>query len=390
MSDPRRAITVVRAEIAGLPALIRDQLAAVWPVVQALVDRLPIEAIPQVVLTGCGDSYFAGVAARRAFEHYSGLPARAIGALDLARYDVDTLLPGTLVLAVSYSGQVARTVEAARNAAYVGATVVAVTGHPERCLAQTAGRTLPLSIPSLGYSLGTSTYAGLLVALYLLALALGQRRGVIAATRVEALLDELRAAATVVDGAIAASSDPLQAYADRLVSDGTETVLFLGAGPNEASALFGAAKLFEGAQLNGVAQNIEEWAHAQYFISGPASRTVLLAPRGRALDRAREIAAEMRFIDTPFLVITDDAPEDWRALTPDVVALPGGVPELFSPLLFAAPLSLLGYYLAAARGKQSYNFPSPAHEREHYQTLHESAFRDLETLTPRGSGGHEG
>jgi len=383
VSDPRRAISVVREEIAGLPAVIRDQIATVWPAVRALLDDLPIETIPGVVLTGCGDSYFAGLAARRAFEHYSGLPARAIGALDLARYDVDTLPPGTLVLAVSYSGQVARTVEAARNAAYVSATVVAITGHPERRLAATAGRVLPLAIPSPGYSLGTSTYAGLLLALYLLAIGLGQRRGVLTADRAQSLVDELRAMAVPVEGAIAASSDSLRDYAARLASDGTETVLFLGAGPNEASALFGAAKLFEGAQLNGVAQNTEEWAHAQYFISGPASRTVLLAPRGRSLDRAIEIATEMRFIGTPFLVITDDAPDRWRALTPEVVALPAGGPEMFSPLLLTVPLSLLGYELAVARGKQSYNFASPEHEREHYQTLHESAFRDLSTLPRR-------
>jgi len=45
--------------------------------------------------------------------------------------------------------------------------------------------------------------------------------------------------------------------------------------------------------------------------------------------------------------------------------------------LFAVPLSLLGYYLSMARGKASYNFPSDEHEREHYDTLHNSHFRDL-------------
>jgi glucosamine 6-phosphate synthetase-like amidotransferase/phosphosugar isomerase protein len=154
-------------------------------------------------------------------------------------------------------------------------------------------------------------------------------------------------------------------------------VVFLGAGPNYASALFGAAKLFEGAQLHGVTQNTEEWAHTQYFISGPSTRTVLLAPRGRSLERAFEIATEMRFIETPFLAITDDAPERWQALTPRVLALPAGIREPFSPLLFAVPLSQLGYHLAKARGKQSYNFPSAEREREHYRTLHESVFRDM-------------
>jgi glucosamine 6-phosphate synthetase-like amidotransferase/phosphosugar isomerase protein len=129
--------------------------------------------------------------------------------------------------------------------------------------------------------------------------------------------------------------------------------------------------------MHGIAQQTEEWAHTQYFISGPNTRTVLLASRGRSLDRAGEIATEMRFIETPFLVITDDAPERWRVLSPRVLALPSEIREPFSPLLFAAPLSQLGYYLAKARGKQSYNFPSAEREREHYQTLHESTFRDL-------------
>jgi len=407
--DPRRDIAVVRDEIAGLPALILDQAATSWEEVQTLLDDLDADrsaaaglpAIPRVVLTGCGDSLFAGMAARWAFERYAGLPAEAIEALDLARYYVDTLPRGTLVLPVSYSGQVARTVEAARNAAHFGATVVAVTGRPERRLGQTAARMLPVRVPSLGYSLGTSTYAGLLLALYLLALGLGQRRGVLTGAQVDALLDSLRAAGAATETAIAATTGPIHNYVAGLT--GVEAALFLGGGPNYASALFGAAKLFEGAQMDGQAQNIEEWAHAQYFISGPngSGRTIVLAPRGRALDRAREIATELRFIDAPFAVITDDDPAAWRELTPDVFALSaaqqggrkglsaaqqGGrrglsasrVPEVFSPLLFTAPLSLLGYELAVARGKQSYNFASPAHEEEHYHTLHESAFRDLD------------
>jgi glucosamine--fructose-6-phosphate aminotransferase (isomerizing) len=210
---------------------------------------------------------------------------------------------------------------------------------------------------------------------YLLALGLGQRRGVQTAAQVTDHLAAMVRVADLATQAIAAGETLLPVQARWLAE--SDTILFLGAGPNYASALFGAAKLFEGAQLNGVAQNTEEWAHTQYFISSPTTRTVLLAPRGRALERAFEIATEMRFIETPFLLITDDTPERWQSLTPRVLALPAGVPEMFSPLLYAVPLSQLGYYLAKVRNKQSYNFPSAEREREHYQTLHESCFRDL-------------
>ena len=117
MSDSRRDINVVLEELAGVPAMIPSLIDKLWPRVQALLAELPMP-IPRVVLTGCGDSLFAGMAARWAFERYAGLPTEAIEALELARYHVDTLPPGTLVLPISYSGQVARTVEAARNAAH--------------------------------------------------------------------------------------------------------------------------------------------------------------------------------------------------------------------------------------------------------------------------------
>ena len=376
LADPRRDIGIMREEIAQLPALMRTQIDDTWQAVNSLLDTLDCAAIPRVVLTGCGDSYFAGLAARWAFERYAGLAAEAIEALDLARYHVDALPRGTLVLPISYSGLVARTVEAARNAAHFGATVVAITGRPERRLGQTAPRVLPVHIPSLGYSPGTSTYIGLLLAAYLTAIGLGERRGRLDGTQVRSLLGQLRAAADAVEQAIAHGHAILEAQAAWLA--GAEFVVFVGAGPNYASALFGAAKLFEGAQMHGVAQQTEEWAHEQYFVSDARTRTVLLAPAGRGLDRAREIAAEMRFIATPFLAITDDpAAAEWQTLTPRLCALPAGVAEIFSPLLFAVPLSLLGYYLSAARGKASYNFRSDEHEREHYETLHNSHFRDL-------------
>lgn len=373
--EAERAIDVVPTELAQVPAMIRTLVPDSWAAVQALLDDLDVAAIPRVVLTGCGDSLFAGMAARWAFERYGGVPAEAIEALDFARYAVDTIPPGSLVLPISYSGQVGRTIEAARNAQHFGATVVAITGRPERGLGQIAPRSLPVRVPSLGFSLGTSTYIGLMLAAYVLAIGVGRRRGALTGERADALLDTLTRAADLIETGLGTGEAELPAHAAWLAQ--REEILFLGAGPNHASALFGAAKLFEGAQLHGVTQHTEEWAHAQYFISGQDTRTVLLASRGRSLDRAFEIATEMRFIETPFLVITDDDPARWRTLTSRVLALPPGIGEPFSPLLFAAPLSQLGYYLAKLRGKQSYNFPSPEREREHYQTLHESAFRDL-------------
>jgi hypothetical protein len=53
-----------------------------------------------------------------------------------------------------------------------------------------------------------------------------------------------------------------------------------------------------------------------------------------------------------------------------VLPVAGGLPEEFTPVLCALPLSLVGFHLAELLGKRSYNFPSDAVRTEHYDTIH--------------------
>ena len=145
---------------------------------------------------------------------------------------------------------------------------------------------------------------------------------------------------------------------------------YLGAGPSKASALFGAAKLFEGPQRYGVAQDLEEWAHEQYFISGPATPIVVIAPDGPSFGRAQELLDEMRFIGA--------APSSSATAHPPVTAsselpIAPGSDEAASPLLTALPLAQIGFHVADVLGTHAYGFPSPEHEREHYETIHRDA-----------------
>ena len=85
-------------------------------------------------------------------------------------------------------------------------------------------------------------------------------------------------------------------------------VTFLGAGPNEATARFGAAKLFEASQQIALATNVEEWAHEEYFITRPGDPVVVVAPTGAARDRAWEILSELEFIRADATVVSDVEP----------------------------------------------------------------------------------
>jgi fructoselysine-6-P-deglycase FrlB-like protein len=353
-----RAIAVMRSEIETVPSVIADQSEALDARMAQLAASMA--GVDHLVLTGCGDSMFAAAASTLSFARHAGTDVTAIHAMELARYRVRYLPERTAVVCISYSGEVGRTIEAAAQARAFGHRTFALTGRKDGRLAAQADESVLLEVPTLGFSPGTSTYVAMVAALLRLSLALGQARGRdVAGPR--ASLDRVPELAR---DTLARTLEPARTLAGRLI--GRPWVSFAGAGPNEASARFGAAKMFEGPQILGVATNLEEWAHEEYFVTETGTPVIVVAPAGASFDRAREILDELAFVGAEAVLVSDEpAPEPatWLPLAP-------GLPEEFSPLLAALPLSLLGFFVSEATGKRSYNFPSEEAEREHYETIH--------------------
>ncbi len=357
----RRDISVMLEEIRTIPRVIADQMTAGAEGIDRLAESLADAGTEHLYIVGCGDSHFAGIGACLSFHKHAGLDAQAVHAMEMARYRVRYLPRASAVLCISYSGRVGRTIEAAAQARSFGHRVIALTGSPDGPLARQADDCLLIDVPTPGFSPGTSTYVAMQAALYDLALRWGRARGAEQGPARAALREIPALAAKAVTEAAA----PAEAVAARLA--GRSWVSFLGAGPSEASARFGAAKLVEGAQMLGVATNLEEWAHAEYFCSATGTPVVVIAPAGAASDRAAEILAELSYIGADAILVSDQSPAD-PAVTH--LPLPPGGAEEFAPAVAAVPLSLLGCFTAIAAGKRSYNFPSQDAEREHYETIH--------------------
>jgi len=340
---------IMREEIAMIPGLIQSQLETLGAPLRELAHILDRAQVSNLYLTGCGDSAFAGAAAVLAFRKHSGFHAEAVEALELARYRIRYLPAASAVVCLSFSGQVGRTVEVAVQARRFGHKVVAITGDTDSPLALAADHVVSLSVPTLGYSPGTSTYLAMLLAL--LQMAAGRSP-----------LDRIPELARET---LAAAEGPVSTLATRLAR--SSWIQFLGGGPNLASAAFGAAKLFEGPQMVGTTTNLEEWAHGEYFVTRPNAPVVVVAPSGASFDRAGEILSELDFIKADSVLVSDAVPAG-RPGT--LIPLAPGLAEEFSPLLAALPLSLLAYYIAKARGQGSFEFPSPEVAREHYETIH--------------------
>jgi glucosamine 6-phosphate synthetase-like amidotransferase/phosphosugar isomerase protein len=222
---------------------------------------------------------------------------------------------------------------------------------------------LLVDVPTLGFSPGTSTYVAMLCTLLRLAGALAELRG-----DAGELMPKLAGLPSQVESTIQATADACALAASALRP--ARWVAFLGAGPNEATARFGAAKLLEGAQQLGVATSIEEWAHEEYFVTSADDPVVLVNPSGAGHDRGEEILSELRFMAARPVVISD-RPLPGVAVTGELLLpLAEGVAEELSPVTACLPPALIGFHLARLAGKQSYNFSSDAAKDEHYQTIH--------------------
>jgi sugar/nucleoside kinase (ribokinase family)/fructoselysine-6-P-deglycase FrlB-like protein len=357
-------IDVMRREILTIPDVVADAVRDGEGHVTSLAERLRARGVEHLWLTGCGDSAFAGQAASLAFQRYGRLTPHPVHAVDLARYDVRFLPPRSAVIALSFSGKVGRTTEAAFQARRFGHRVIALTNNPDGQLAAESDELLPIDVPTLGFSPGTSTYVGMLTTLLRLAAGLGVTWGDRRA------LDALNALPDLAAKTLAECAGPAEAAAGALL--GSRWVAFLGAGPSEAAARFGAAKLFEGPQLVGVSTNVEEWAHEEYFVTSAGDPVVLVAPSGASHDRAMEVLDELRFIGARPVVVSDLDPGPGALHVPVTAA----GDESLSPVLTCLPLALLGFHLARLSGKKSYNFPSDEARTEHYDTIHRATIGD--------------
>ncbi len=347
-------VDMMREEIAMIPKLLAEQHGALAGSLHELASALTTGGIEHLYLVGCGDSAFAGAATALAFQKHAGIHAESVHALDFARYRVRYLPARSAVMCISFSGKVGRTIEAAIQATRFG--------HRSFALATDV---INLSVPTLGYSPGTSTYLAILAALLDLAIAWGEARGGDAA-RLSELRTLLRNVPDLARQTLEEANEPVQKVAERFVKH--DWLTFLGAGPNLATAHFGAAKMFEGPQKLGVATNIEEWAHEEYFVSGAGTPVFLVAPSGASFDRASEILSELNFIGANPVFVSDTRPLSEPGT---FIPLAPGLPEEFSPLLAALPLSLFAFYLSRASGQERFEFPGPEVAQEHYETIHQ-------------------
>ncbi|MDX1418226.1 MAG: SIS domain-containing protein [Candidatus Promineifilaceae bacterium] len=307
----------------------------------------------RVYITGCGDSYHAALNAELAFEQFAGLPCEPQAAMQFSRYTTPFLTNNSdfidLVIGVSVSGKVSRTIEAIELAKQAGILTVAVTGDQTAPLGRLVERVLDPQVPSLPPQQkgqiypGARSYVASQLSLFLIAIHLGHQRGHLDAIVANKLRQELVEMADLMEQTIALCAAPAKEAA--IAWRTAMNFVFCGSGPNLGTAAFSAAKMLEASGDEAIAQDMEEWAHLQYFAREEGTPTILISAAQRDADRTLEIATAATKIGRQVGFVAPESSKLAHSADKDFLfPLAGNTREAFSPLVACLPGLLFASY----------------------------------------------
>ncbi len=314
------------------------------------LDRPTLAAIDRVVILACGTSYYAGLVGKFLIEDLARMPVEVDYGSEF-RYRRPIVNARTLAVAITQSGETADTLGSLREAKRLGARSIAICNVVGSMATREADGTVYTHAgPEIGVA-STKAFTSQLVALHLLALALGQARQAVSDDMSRLIVGELNQLpirleqALTVDGAIEALSASIQTRRD---------CLYLGRGINYPIALEGALKLKEISYIHAEGYPAGEMKHGPIALIEDDLPVIVLAVDDGLFEKVVGNIQEAKARGGRIVAITNhgkaDAVRQMLSTGRDVVLEVPDAHPLMLPVLLTIPVQLLAYHVAVRRG----------------------------------------
>jgi len=302
-----------------------------------------LRAITRVVITACGTSWHAGMIGEYLIEELARIPVEVEYASEF-RYRNPILEPGTVVIAVSQSGETADTLAAMREAKRRGARVLGVCNVVGSTIARESGGGVYIHAgPEIGVA-STKAFTSQVAALALLTLYLG-RLGELSPELGAELTRELASIPDKIER-ILAGADKVKAIARAYARH--NNFLYLGRGYNFPVALEGALKLKEISYIHAEGYPAAEMKHGPIALIDENMPVVFICTQDSAYEKVLNNMEEVRARRGKIIAIASEGDEHVATKADHVLYIPRVLGPL-TPLLSVVPLQLLAYYIAVER-----------------------------------------
>ena len=304
--------------------------------------------VDKIIIIAAGTSFYAGMVAKYAIEHWCRIPVEVELASEF-RYRDPILTSDTLVVAISQSGETADTLQAIRHAREQRSKVLSICN--------TNGSTIPRESDGVIYThagpeIGVASTKGFLtqlVACYLLALYLAQVKGTRFGDEISQVMDQLERMPAHVQSVLDKAEEVYSLARDHV---GSRSVLFLGRHAGYPVALEGALKLKEIAYLHAEGFAAGELKHGPIaLVEEGLPILCVVPPRGRDQlhDKMLSGIQEVRARGARTLCLAEEGDTTIEPYADVLITLPR-VPVLLQPLVAVVPLQLFACELATQLG----------------------------------------
>jgi len=304
-----------------------------------------LKGIEAIQIIACGTSYHSAMVARYWFEELAGIPCQVEIASEF-RYRKSVVLPNSLLITISQSGETADTMAALMLSKELGykasLTICNVAGSSlvrESDMAYMMRAGVEIGVAS------TKAFTTQLVGLMLLVIKIAEYRGAS-----DELLDRLILGVEKLPAQIknALKLDPViealaQDFADK------NHALFLGRGSQYPIAMEGALKLKEISYIHAEAYAAGELKHGPLALIDSEMPVIVVAPDNDLLEKLKSNMEEVRARGGQLYVFADkDA--GFKNMDGIKVIEMDDIDNYMAPVLYTIPLQLLSYHVAIIKG----------------------------------------
>src|SRR5436190_9070637 len=308
--------------------------------------------LTSVKIAACGTSWHAGLAGKYMIESLARVPVDVDYASEF-RYRDPVLSETDLLIVISQSGETADTIAAMREAKQAGCKVLAICNVQGSMITREAdGTILTHAGPEIGVA-STKAFTCQMVALYLLAIYLGELRGKIDEARAKKLAQDLAELPLKIEQLLnnAESIEELSKEFFRV-----QDFLYLGRGINFPVSLEGALKLKEISYIHAEGYPAGEMKHGPNALIDEELPVVVINTReeGNAgselrYEKTHSNIVEVKARDGIIISLLTEGDTMSAQVSDHIIEIPP-TSDLLGPVLSIVPLQLLSYHIAVRRG----------------------------------------
>ena len=298
-----------------------------------------------ITIVACGTSYYAASVARYWIEDLVGIPCQVEIASEF-RYRKIAVMPNTLFVTITQSGETADTLAALRIAKEAGYfATLTICNVPTSSTVRESDLAVMLQVGTEVGVASTKAFTAQLINLLLLTLLLGRRRG-LAGDQEAKIVAGLRQLPDAIDSVLAL--DPAIAELAKQFIE-KHHALFLGRGSLYPVALEGALKLKEISYIHAEGYAAGELKHGPLALVDDDMPVIAVAPNDDLLEKLRSNLQEVKARGGELFVFadTDSAFEPEAGVT--VIHVPK-IDPILAPIAYVVPLQLLAYHVAVHKG----------------------------------------